>query len=99
MEQLWQRLRQASRPLVIGGGGGWSAQAKADLEAFAAAAKLPVSVSFCCQDYFVNKHTCFVAPASIGFDATLATRVPESDLIISFGASFGSLLSTRFLIM
>src|SRR3546814_20285753 len=80
MEQLWQRLRQASRPLVIGGRGGWSAEAKADLEAFAAAAQLPVADSFRSQDYFDNEHPCYPGNVGIGSDAKLAERVRASDL-------------------
>src|SRR3546814_2321916 len=99
MEQLWQRLRQASRPLVIGGGGGWSAEAKADLESCSAASKLPVAVSFRCQDYFDNEHPCYAGHVGIGIDAKLAARVRESDLLILLGARFGEMTSSGYSLM
>ena len=99
MEQLWQRLRQARRPLVIAGGGGWSAEVAADLEAFAAAAQLPVAVSFRCQDYFDNEHACYAGHVGIGIDAKLAARVRESDLIVLLGARFGEMTSSGYSLM
>jgi acetolactate synthase-1/2/3 large subunit len=99
MEQLWQRLLQAQRPLVIVGGGGWSAEAKADLQAFAEAAQLPVAVSFRCQDYFDNEHPCYAGHVGIGIDARLAAQVRESDLIILLGARFGEMTSSGYSLM
>ena len=49
-------LAEAKRPFVILGGGGWSAEACADIQAFAESFELPVGVSFRRQDYFDNAH-------------------------------------------
>src|SRR5690606_25851310 len=51
LARLKDLLAAAERPFLIVGGGGWSAAAAADLEAFAAAHKVPVGASFRCQDY------------------------------------------------
>jgi acetolactate synthase-1/2/3 large subunit len=99
MAELQQRLQRARRPLIIVGGGGWSAEAKADLEAFAEATKLPVAASFRCQDYFDNDHSCYVGQVGIGIDPKLAGRVRDSDLLILLGARFGEMTSSGYSLM
>jgi len=99
MATLWDRLQQAQRPLVIVGGGGWSAEAKAELESFAADNRLPVAASFRCQDYFDNEHPCYAGHVGIGIDQRLAARVRESDLLILLGARFGEMTSSGYSLM
>ncbi|MGE5765941.1 MAG: thiamine pyrophosphate-binding protein [Bacteroidota bacterium] len=99
MARLWDRLQQARRPLVIVGGGGWSAEAKAELETFAADNHLPVAASFRCQDYFDNEHPCYAGHVGIGIDQRLAARVRESDLLILLGSRFGEMTSSGYSLM
>ncbi|MGF1630776.1 MAG: thiamine pyrophosphate-binding protein [Kiloniellaceae bacterium] len=99
MDALWHRLERAKRPLIIVGGGGWSAAAKADLEAFAETAGLPVAASFRCQDYFDNEHPCYAGHVGIGIDSRLAAQVRESDLLILLGARFGEMTSSGYSLM
>ncbi|MGD1876409.1 MAG: thiamine pyrophosphate-binding protein [Kiloniellaceae bacterium] len=99
MDQLWQRLEQAKRPLIIVGGGGWSAEAKADLEAFATESGLPVAASFRCQDYFDNAHPNYVGQVGIAIDPKLAARVRETDLLILLGSRFGEMTSSGYSLM
>jgi acetolactate synthase-1/2/3 large subunit len=99
MATLWDRLQRARRPLIIVGGGGWSAEAKAELEGFAADNHLPVAASFRCQDYFDNEHPCYAGHVGIGIDAKLAARVRESDLLILLGARFGEMTSSGYSLM
>ncbi|MEQ8356190.1 MAG: thiamine pyrophosphate-binding protein [Kiloniellaceae bacterium] len=99
MEDLRLRLERAKRPLIIVGGGGWSAEAKAGLETFAGGNKLPVAVSFRCQDYFDNTHPSYVGQVGIGIDPRLAARVRETDLLILLGARFGEMTSSGYSLM
>jgi acetolactate synthase-1/2/3 large subunit len=67
LRQFHALLSEAKKPFLIVGGGGWSEQARRDLEAFASAHEVPVGVSFRCQDYFDNLHpamACMSASAS-----------------------------------
>src|SRR5215472_4164625 len=56
MATLRELLQQAERPMMIVGGGGWSAEACRDIKAFAEANSLPVCASFRNQDLFDNRH-------------------------------------------
>ena len=72
----------AKRPFLIVGGGGWSAEACADLMGFAEAMHLPVGASFRCQDYFDNHHPNYAGHVGIGIDPELAARIKGADLLI-----------------
>ncbi|MGH6629968.1 MAG: thiamine pyrophosphate-binding protein, partial [Burkholderiales bacterium] len=56
MEQLRDMLAQAHKPLVILGGGDWSAQACNDIRAFIESNNLPAGCSFRRQDLLDNRH-------------------------------------------
>ena len=66
LRQFHALLSEAKQPFLIVGGGGWSDQARRDLEAFASAHEVPVGVSFRCQDYFDNLHPCYGGHIGIG---------------------------------
>ena len=89
--QLREMISRAKRPFVLLGGGGWTAEAKADMEAFAEANALPVGCAFRCQDYFDNTHPCYVGDVGIGPNPKLAARVRESDLLLVVGARLGEM--------
>ena len=55
VESVLAALDAAQRPLMLVGGGGWSAQAGADAMRFAENHDLPVAVSLRCQDYVDNR--------------------------------------------
>jgi acetolactate synthase-1/2/3 large subunit len=89
MARLREMLQAATNPLVLVGGGGWSAQAGADLQAFAAANNLPLTTSFRVQDIVDNRHPNFVGEVGINTNPKLAQRVRDSDLLIVIGARLG----------
>ncbi len=82
-------IARAHRPLVIAGGGGWTAAAQRDIEAFAAKFDIPVATAFRCQDYVDNRHPCYVGHASFIPDAKLSAAIRAADLIIAAGAELG----------
>lgn len=91
MADLRERLLASERPFVIVGGGGWTADACADLMSFAEAHHLPVGVSFRCQDYFDNLHPNYAGHVGIGIDPELAARIRSADLLIVAGARLGEM--------
>lgn len=89
LARLCELLSAARRPLLILGGGGWTAQAVADLRAFAEAAALPVATSFRCQDLFDNRHAQYAGDLGLGTSTALKRYVAESDLLLVVGARLG----------
>ncbi|MEX0922490.1 MAG: thiamine pyrophosphate-binding protein [Rhodovibrionaceae bacterium] len=89
-------LEQAQQPMVLVGGGGWSAEAGRDLAAFAAAHDLPVAGTFRCQDYLHNASPNYVGYAGLGNDPRLAQRIRDADLLLVIGARIGEATSNGY---
>jgi acetolactate synthase-1/2/3 large subunit len=94
LARVRQLLSTAVRPLIIVGGGGWSAEAAADLRAFAEASVIPVATSFRRQDYIDNTSPSYAGVLTIGHDAALAARLRESDVLLVVGSRLGD-IATR----
>lgn len=99
MGRLREMLQAARNPLVLVGGGGWSTQAGADLEAFAAANNLPVTASFRTQDIIDNRHPNFVGEVGINSNPKLAQRVRDTDLLIVIGARLGEITTQGYTLL
>jgi acetolactate synthase-1/2/3 large subunit len=87
-------LSRAVRPLIVVGGGGWSAQTAGALRAFAEASAIPVATSFRRQDYIDNTSPSYAGVLTIGHDAALAARLRESDVLLVIGSRLGD-IATR----
>jgi len=96
MAEFHERLSQAQRPFLLLGGGGYSAKAKADIEAFATAWDLPVGVSFRCQDFVSNELPNYAGDVGIGINPALAQRVRDSDLLIVAGPRLGEMTTSGY---
>ncbi|MCP5155397.1 MAG: thiamine pyrophosphate-binding protein [Ectothiorhodospiraceae bacterium] len=96
LAELGERIARAERPFLIAGGGGWTAAAVADLQAFASAHQVPVGASFRCQDRFDNTHACYAGDVGIGISPKLAARIRESDLLIVAGARLGEMTTQGY---
>src|SRR5260370_10893128 len=82
-------LEAAERAVGILGGGGWSAEACADIKAFVEANGLAVTTAFRNQDLLDNRHPNFVGDLGIGVNPPLGKRLKESDLILAIGPRLG----------
>lgn len=96
---LTDALAAAERPMVIVGGGGWSADAAAALATFAAAWDLPVGASFRCQDYLDNRSPHYVGDVGIGINPALADRVKSADLVLALGARLGEMTTSGYTLL
>jgi acetolactate synthase-1/2/3 large subunit len=86
MQGLRDRLATAARPLIIVGGGDWSAEAGRDIAAFAEANDLPVACAFRRQHHVDNAHPGFAGDLGLGANPDLVQRVRDADLLLVVGA-------------
>lgn len=97
--QLRQMLSEAKRPMLLLGGGGWNAQATADIRKFAEANKLPVGCAFRFQDLLDNSHPNYIGDVGIGINPKLAARVKEADVLIAIGPRLGEMTTSGYSII
>ena len=96
VEAFGKLLAESERPMLIVGGGGWSADAARGLARFSAAHHVPVSASFRCQDYIDNRHPNYCGHAGIGIDPRTAKRFRECDLLIALGTRLGEITTSGY---
>ena len=89
MNKLRDMLAQSKRPFVMVGGGGWNAQACADIQAFAEANALPVGCVYRCQDLFDNRHPNYAGDIAVGMNPALESRIRGADLLLAVGPRLG----------
>jgi acetolactate synthase-1/2/3 large subunit len=92
-------LAAAKKPLVLLGGGGWTQQACADLQAFAEASQLPVACAFRFQDLLDNAHPQYIGDVGIGINPKLAARVREADVILAIGPRLGEMTTSGYALL
>nr|WP_108815721.1 thiamine pyrophosphate-binding protein [Loktanella sp. Alg231-35] len=91
VQSIMHVLAEAERPLVVVGGPHWSAQAQADLQAFAEIQQVPVVAGFRRQDYMDNHHACYAGDLNVGINPKLAQRVRDADALILLGTRLGDI--------
>ena len=96
VEAFGRLLAESERPMLIVGGGGWSAAAARELARFSAAHHVPVSASFRCQDYIDNRHPNYCGHAGIGINPRTAKRFRECDLLIALGSRLGEITTSGY---
>ena len=89
LEALGAMLAEASRPLVVVGGTGWTASGCKALLEFARRNELPVAASWRRQDLIDNRDPNYCGHLGLGVDPSLAQRVRSADLIVSIGSRLG----------
>ncbi|GAB4351103.1 MAG: thiamine pyrophosphate-binding protein [Gammaproteobacteria bacterium] len=92
-------LEGAERPLLLLGGPGWSQDTAERLQRFAERNHLPVAATFRCQDYFYNRHPCYVGDVGLGINPGLAKRVKEADAILAIGARLGEATTSGYTLL
>jgi acetolactate synthase I/II/III large subunit len=99
LEAMRGLLSHARQPLMILGGGGWTAAAVDNIRLFAEANHLPVGVSFRCQDLFDNAHANYAGHVGIGIDPALGERVKKADLLLVVGARMGEMTTSGYTLL
>ncbi len=96
LARMRELLIDAKRPLMILGGGGWSAEACADIARFAEANGLPTGTSFRCQDLIDNRHPNYIGDIGVGINPKLAERIRGADLLLVVGARLGEMTTSGY---
>ena len=85
MAELQKLLWAAERPVVVFGGGGWTARAGAALARFAERFDLPLIASFRRSSLVDNDHPNFAGELGLGVNPKLKARVEAADLVLLIG--------------
>ena len=85
--------------MVIAGGGGWTAESCAALQAFAEGWQLPVGCAFRFQDLFDNAHPLYAGDVGIAISPKLAQRIKEADLVIALGPRLGEMTTGGYTLL
>jgi acetolactate synthase-1/2/3 large subunit len=99
VQRALELLAGAERPLVIAGGGGWSAATAADLRAFAEASNIPVAASFRRQDYVDNRSAVYAGHLTLSLDPALAQRVQDADVVLALGTRLGEITTAGYTLL
>ena len=94
-----ERLSRAKRPLVIVGGSRWDAEARAALQRFAEAARLPVACAFRQQSLFDNRHPGYAGDVGIAINPRLAARVRDADVLLVIGERLGEMTTSGYTLL
>ena len=89
-------LAAAERPLLIVGGGDWSAGAADDIRAFAQSSRLPAVASFRAQDIIDNRARRVCGRAGRGRNPALKERIAQADLLLVAGDRLSELVTDDY---
>ncbi|MCH2434185.1 MAG: thiamine pyrophosphate-dependent enzyme [Acidimicrobiales bacterium] len=93
---LCDALERAERPVLLVGGGGWTAAGQADLLAFAGRNDLPVVVTFRRHDLFDNTDDRYVGEAGVGMPPAVRQTLVDSDVVVAVNARFGEMATDAY---
>jgi acetolactate synthase-1/2/3 large subunit len=96
MQDVADAINAAERPLMLVGGGGWSAEIASQVGDFVTRTGIPVASSFRCQDYVDNRNRAYVGHTGIAISAKLSEQIRNADLLICFGARLGELTTKNY---
>lgn len=89
-------LAKAERPLIVAGGGGWSAQAISDLADFSKAAHIPVCTAFRRQDVFDHNHSNYIGELGTSSNPALIERVKQADVVLALNTRLGEMTTQGY---
>ena len=95
-DQIIDALKQAKRPVLVAGGGGWNQNGCKALQKFAEANNLPVIVAFRGQDLIDNHSPSYIGDAGFGIAPEIRKFLDESDLLLAVNVRFGETLTDGY---
>ena len=99
MAELQKLLWAAQRPMLVLGGTGWTAKARASVIRFAERFDLPVATSFRRAALFDGSHPNYAGEIGIGPNPKLRERLEQADLLILLGARMAEMPSQSYTLL
>ncbi len=99
MAELQKLLWSAERPVVVLGGGGWTAQATAAVARFAERFALPVATSFRRAGLFDASRANYAGEIGIGPNPKLEARIAAADLVLLVGGRMAEMPSQGYTLL
>ncbi len=96
MTALIDLLADATDPIAIIGGAGWTPKARDHFQKFAEGIGLPVAVAFRRQDAIANDSPVYAGNLGYGPNPKLVERVKNADLVLAVGARLGEATTDGF---
>lgn len=91
LEDALALLARAERPAILLGGCNWTAQGRADLQAFAEASDIPVVAALRYQDMFDNHSPCYAGDLGLGLAPGVRRTMAEADVVLAINTRFGEI--------
>ncbi|MBB4840832.1 acetolactate synthase-1/2/3 large subunit [Sphingomonas kyeonggiensis] len=89
LDQMYELLAEAKRPVAIVGGAGWDAETGEAFLKFAERIALPVAGAFRRQDAIPNTSPVWAGNLGYGPNPKLVQRIKDADLLLVVGARLG----------
>jgi acetolactate synthase-1/2/3 large subunit len=99
MSELKAQIAKANHPLVMAGGGGWTAAGIAALSEFATKQNLPIAVSLRCQSLINNNHANYIGHYGVGTPPYLQDVMAKTDLLIAIGPRLGEMTTNGYTLL
>lgn len=97
--RMAEMIAEASRPLMIVGGGDWTAAGADAIRAFASRFNLPTACSFRRQDVVDNSLPIYVGELGTSVDQRLIARIREADLVIAVGTRLSEITTQGYTLL
>ena len=99
LKRLHELLSRAQRPLLILGGGGWTAEACDDLAGFAKTNHIPTMVDFRHQDLLSNRHPSYAGDLAYAKDPKVSERLKQADFVLAVGTRLGDVTTEGYTLL
>jgi len=96
VQEIMANLQEAKKPVLLVGGGGWTAIGRENLCRFAEKQNLPVVVGFRRQDLMDNNSSCYAGEAGVAMPPPVRQTLDEADVLLAVGVRFGEMTTDAY---